>query len=359
MRLRALLVPCLLVLGCSASGGFVPTSSSGSAAPAGGSVGGVDLEWSRWLTPAEAPASSDYTTDIDTVTDNVTGLTWQRGVSTTNTWDEAKTYCAGLSLGGMTWRLPTAIELLSIVDSSRVHPSINTTAFPSTPPTWFWASTPYAGPLIPAPWDPPDGFVWGVHFNFGYSHALRRRDEDGVITADDPPHGVRCVRGVIGLAATGSAGAPQGRFVVNADAGTVRDATTNLTWQRTPSCPSGDRARNNRGAPPGCVSGRTYSWAEAAAYCQALNLGGFSTGWRLPTKKELETLINFRGVDPSIDETAFPNTPSHSFWTSTPDAGSSNEDNGKRATRAWYVGLVDGYSFSWGMEYAVNVRCVQ
>jgi hypothetical protein len=140
--------------------------------------------------------------------------------------------------------------------------------------------------------------------------------------------------GVIGLAMIASAAAPPGRFVVNAAAGTVRDGTTNLTWQRT-------------------VSG-TYTWAQATTYCQGLNLGGFSTGWRLPTKKELETLVDFRVVSPAIDVTAFPGTPAGIFWfwwTSTPYAGSSGV--------AWYVNFYDGFSYYVGTTNTYRVRCVR
>ena len=137
--------------------------------------------------------------------------------------------------------------------------------------------------------------------------------------------------GVIGLAMIASAAAPPGRFVVNAAAGTVRDGTTNLTWQRT-------------------VSG-IYTQAQATTYCQGLNLGGFSTGWRLPTKKELETLVDFRVVSPAIDVTAFPGTPAGLFWTSTPYAGSSGS--------AWHVYFGSGNSSSSDTAAPPSVRCVR
>jgi hypothetical protein len=73
------------------------------------------------------------------------------------------------------WRLPTAIELLSIVDSSRIGPSINTTAFPSTPNGAFWASTLYLGSSSRA---------WYVTFSSGGSGT-----NDTTNTAS-----VRCVR---------------------------------------------------------------------------------------------------------------------------------------------------------------------
>ena len=49
-----------------------------------------------------------YTVASGTVYDTKTKLTWQQVVPwTTYSWADAKTYCAGLSLAGTGWRLPT------------------------------------------------------------------------------------------------------------------------------------------------------------------------------------------------------------------------------------------------------------
>jgi len=81
------------------------------------------------------------------VKDNVTLLEWQREVPATSyNWAAAKTYCDGLVLDGVSdWRLPTRIELVSIVDRTRVNPAVDAAAFPNTPSEWFWTSTPWAG----------------------------------------------------------------------------------------------------------------------------------------------------------------------------------------------------------------------
>jgi hypothetical protein len=109
---------------------------------------------------ANAPAGT-YTTTGGTVYDTKTKLTWQQAVAPgTYTWAGAKTYCAGLNLGGTGWRLPTMKELQTIVDDSQTHPSIDTTAFPSTPADWFWSSSPLAGSSFGA---------WCVNFGYGYT----------------------------------------------------------------------------------------------------------------------------------------------------------------------------------------------
>jgi hypothetical protein len=83
----------------------------------------------------------------------------QKGVpSGTYTWANAVAYCQTLTLAGHSdWRLPSLIELFSIVDFAQVNPpSINGAYFPSTPSNLFWSSSPDA-------WSPSK--AWGVIFN--------------------------------------------------------------------------------------------------------------------------------------------------------------------------------------------------
>jgi hypothetical protein len=93
------------------------------------------------------------------------------------------------------------------------------------------------------------------------------------------------------------AAAPAGRYNVNAGAGIVTDNVTGLVWQRT------------------------VGWDETidmVTYCQSLNLGGWSSGWRVPTMKELESLVDVRGHNPAMDTTAFPGAQTQIYWSSTP-----------------------------------------
>jgi hypothetical protein len=102
---------------------------------------------------------TDAGTGNGTVYDTKTKLTWQQGVAPgTYTWAGAKAYCAALNLGGTGWRLPTIKELQTIADDSQTNPSIDTTAFPSTPADWFWSSSPLAGSSSSA---------WNVSFLIG------------------------------------------------------------------------------------------------------------------------------------------------------------------------------------------------
>lgn len=80
-------------------------------------------------------------------------------------------------------------------------------------------------------------------------------------------------------------------YTLSADGCTVRDERTGLTWQRTPDT-TGDGV---------ITASDKLTWAQAQARPTALNAahyGGFSD-WRLPTIKELYSLMDLRGTDPS------------------------------------------------------------
>jgi hypothetical protein len=101
------------------------------------------------------PNQQSYDTSVaGVVRDNVTGLVWQRVVDGAGyTWSAAQTFCANLVLGGCDqWRLPTRIELVSILDYSRRSPAIDPAAFPNTPPEAFWTLSIVAAKPIDAWW---------------------------------------------------------------------------------------------------------------------------------------------------------------------------------------------------------------
>jgi hypothetical protein len=246
-----------------------------------------DRNWAMWPVPAESPAS--YALTADTVSDGVTGLVWQRTVSRKPDLAAAAGYCDTLTLGGAgDWRLPTLIELRSIVDSTKANPAIDSTAFPGTPPYQYWTaglSTQSAA---------ADG--WILDFKDGGAQSAKLYAGDLY---------VRCVRG----------GSTPTAELFTATADTVTYHWTGLTWQRNPP-------------------DQSVSLAQGTAYCEGLALAG-SSSWRLPTKKELETLLDFRSgaYNSAIDEAAFPNMPGMWFLTSTPEAGS---------TLFWTVNLNNG-----------------
>jgi hypothetical protein len=142
---------------------------------------------------------------------------------------------------------------------------------------------------------------------------------------------------VVALTASADASAPAGRYVVTSGGtgnGTVYDTKTKLTWQQT-------------------VPSTAYTWANAKTYCAGVGASLGGTGWRLPTCKELQTIVDDSQTNPSIDTTAFPSTPAAWFWSSSPVAGSPSY--------AWLVNFNNGYTYNFydGFTDTLSVRCVR
>ncbi len=70
--------------------------------------------------------------------------------------------------------------------------------------------------------------------------------------------------------------------------GTITDNVTGLIWQQSPDT-NGDGSIT-------AIDKKSY--ANAVTYCQNLSYAGY-TDWQLPTIKQLYSLIDFSGVDPS------------------------------------------------------------
>lgn len=109
-----------------------------------------------WLAQSSVCAAErfSYSADGSEVTDNRTGLVWRRcsegqSWSGSNCTGSASTYThEGALQRAQTqsgWRLPNVKELSSLVDDTRINPAINTVAFPNTPHSWFWTSSPFVG----------------------------------------------------------------------------------------------------------------------------------------------------------------------------------------------------------------------
>jgi hypothetical protein len=183
---------------CQASGGcniyFTSSCGTGLVCERVATPSCADPQWAAWPMPNSLPDTNNgaphpqgYTDNGDgTVTDKVTGLMWQQGWGQAATgmgfnWTQAISYCQGLTLANHDWRVPTMIELVSIIDynvptaSDGSVPLINATLFPSTPAADFWTYTTQAATPTAA---------WVVHFQSG-----------SVIAVDKTlyPY-VRCVR---------------------------------------------------------------------------------------------------------------------------------------------------------------------
>jgi hypothetical protein len=237
------------------------------------------------------------------VLDQVTGLRWQQpAAETAQTQASAAAYCAELDGGG--WRLPTRIELASIVDYTRVDPSIEPVAFSRTPLLAFWTSSAVSG----APGD-----FWYVPFLYGNTQSW----------SEPTQARARCVRELARPAAAAVECA--------AENGTVYDERTKLTWQRA-------------------VDAGTYTYAEADSYCRALNLGNVDNDWRVPSVMELQTIVDDSQDNPSVAASVFPATPSSFFWTSSYAAGGPDT--------SWLVDFRNGNLYGDDNALENKVRCV-
>jgi len=86
------------------------------------------------------------------VIDSKTSLQWQDDYTPNNPniehvkWSDAISYCNNLTLGSYSdWRLPNANELLSIVDHTKLRPSIsNVFAYIPNERYYYWSSTTFS-----------------------------------------------------------------------------------------------------------------------------------------------------------------------------------------------------------------------
>lgn len=135
--------------------------------------------------------------------------------------------------------------------------------------------------------------------------------------------------------------APIDRYTVDSS-GTVTDKTTGLVWKRCSEGQEGADCEKGRAAP--------YSWREAVALAAATDFSG-SKAWRLPTVRELGTLLEYQCTMPAINLTVFPATPATNFWTATPYAGYANG--------AWNINFNDGVHDNSSRNYRLYVRLVR
>jgi hypothetical protein len=258
------------------------------------------------------------------VLDTQTCLLWQREFQKGNPTfavQDANGICQKLGAG---WRLPTLTELLSIVDSSKKNPAVNSVF--KTPNTGEWFSTSTGS----------RGFPFYVSFWDG--GAYRMCDSLGVCI-NTPSFGyyIRCVWG--DGARDESRNAPDGRYI-NGEGireGTVFDTVTRLTWEKN-------------------VRYETLDFQSASDYCAEQNnisLGGYSSKWRLPSISELRSIVA-RNKSMDVIDDVFGNIPSNMYfyWTSSLVTGSNPPGY-------WTVDFSSGDDgiYSASNKYG-HVRCV-
>lgn len=138
---------------------------------------------------ADQSCAARYLVADGTVTDENTQLVWEQSPPSAgggfHSWADASAHCSSLALAGGGFRLPTVLELSTIVDDGASLPAIDTTVFldagagkpPDATDAMFWSGTTFAA-------DGTGDKRWYLNFGLGN-------------TAADPVtslHRVRCVR---------------------------------------------------------------------------------------------------------------------------------------------------------------------
>ena len=127
------------------------------------------------------------------------------------------------------------------------------------------------------------------------------------------------------------------------DDGSIHDKDNKYFWYDTNPATNGGNAGK-----PGDVN-NTENFIKAL---NDANYGGYSD-WRLPTCKELHTIVieDMLSPRPTIDTNYFPNTLSSFYWSSTTNAYNAND--------AWGVSFNGGYDRDYAKPYSYYVRAVR
>jgi hypothetical protein len=272
--------------------------------------------WADWPMPnppgSGLPNQQTYdTSQQGVVIDLITGLMWHATAAPESTFMAAQAYCAGSAEASFQdWRLPSRIELVSIVDFSH-DPAINRSTFPNTPSQPFWSSSVARGFDGPA--------QWTVDF------------ADGTTSVTANPGGIaraRCVRTCIGHPPI----TQHYSFGMN----TIYDNRTRLTWQR---------------------NSMMGSWSNAFASCSTMATDGGGP-WRAPAANELQTLVDETQGGPGValDTMAFPGTLLDPvYWSATPSLTDPMQ-------QAWTVKFADAGAGSSATATKMSIhayRCVR
>ncbi len=251
--------------------------------------------------------------DDGTVTDNNTGLIWQRTMGSRMSWDDAVANASTIAIAGRSdWRVPTVKELYSLINftgksgatASDSIPYLDTNNFEfiygdtaageSLIDSPDWTSTQYVSTTMNGA-----ATVFGVNFADGTIKGYPKLSPDGSGTPNMLY--VRYVRGRTDYGIN--------EFVDNGN-GTITDNATGLMWAKDDS-------------------GSGMNWEAALAYCMGLGLVG-NQDWRVPNAKELQSIVDYgrspdttnsAAIDPVFNSTPITNeagNPDYAYyWTGT------------------------------------------
>jgi hypothetical protein len=298
-----------------------------------------------------------YTDNGDgTVTDNVTGLTWQQSpdtdgdgaidVADKRTYSQAGDYCQNLTLAGHAdWRLPDIKQLYSLIDFGRLDPSgyngsdtsglvpfIDTGYF-----DFAYGDTAAGERIIDAQFASSTLYVAttmnGAETMFGLNLADGRIK--GYPTGPVPGQSegktfyLLCVRGKIGYGVN--------NLVDNGD-GTITDHATGLMWAQHDA-------------------GTNLNWQDALAWVEQKNDEGYLGygDWRLPNAKELQSIVDYTrspdttgtaAIDPLFNASPITNEADQldyaAYWSSTTHLNMVNGANAAYVAFGRAMGCMNG-----------------
>lgn len=258
---------------------------------------------------------SDDATEWAAARDNVTGLVWEvkneANKAISYPWGDApddathiyvndyiKTLNAQGYAGRKNWRMPTIVELILL--GTRIDRNdtikIDTTIFPNT-----------QSEMEKAFWGPP---YWSCTRNYlspddvmhVFVSSAFVSSSSNTVNQNPDCVATPLIRAVSGFPLPG-----ESRFTNNDD-GTITDASTGLMWEQERTEKYGDEGVPVR-----------FTRKQSLDYCASLELAGH-TDWRLPTCKEMISLVNFRGVSNLVYARVFPNLQADKgniYWTAS------------------------------------------
>lgn len=202
------------------------------------------------------------------------------------------------------WRIPEISELISLLDISQSNPTIDTRFFPGTQSGCYWSTSPHAQ---------NSGDAWLLNFN----------DATDDYRIKSTSCYVRAVRGDVPCSLS------KNRFVDNLN-GTITDTCTGQMWSQN-------------------ASESKMNHSSAKNYCQNLSLAEY-TDWRLPTRQEITTLIDYHKYYPATQTNLIEDYLSDWFWI---------QDKTFNQKNAWAVYFFYGASYIRGFTKIYYVRPVR
>ncbi len=266
-----------------------------------------------------------------TVTDQVTGLMWQKTPGSKMTWDEAVASVEAFNAQGLgghrDWRLPTIKELYSLIEFMGIDPRPDLVATTGLVPyldtdyfdfqygdpskgeriidAQYWSSTKYVGTTMNGH---PTAF--GVNFADGRIK--------GYGTDPNGPPGRRQAKTAFVRYVRGNPAYGLNHFTDNGD-GTITDSATGLMWTKADS-------------------GKGLDWESALKYAESNRTAGH-TDWRLPNAKELQSIVDYTrapdatqsaAIDPLFTISEIRNEGGErdypEYWTSTTHSAGPRND---------------------------------